>query len=194
MLLLQDDKIASRKSWLNSVSLVVQTHTLFSFSSTNWLRSESRDLRLRGLFCECMAFVYGTNWLVWHVLVFNCLFNKKCINAGKQTAHVKPSHWVLEVKKGIFACIEGFLCYCKSMKYSQRVCYFLMLLHFQHNRSCVWLERVLWGFLKSYGQKRWIAEDVLLIHKPQKEKRADITQRIKHNPTNTLLEHINKRE
>lgn len=64
-----------------------RAHTLFPFSSINWLRSES-------LFCECMAFVCGTR-LVWHVLVFNSFFNEKCINAAKETALVKPIHWVL---------------------------------------------------------------------------------------------------
>lgn len=188
MLLLQDDKIASRKSWLNGV----QTHILYFLSQApiDWEVS---------LFCKCMAFVYGTSWLVWHVLVFNSLFNKQCISAGKETALVKPSHWVLtsersEERNLSMHWMFCILCYCKSMKYSQRVCYFLMLLHFQHNCCCVWLEQVLWVFLKSYGQKRWIAEDILLVHKPQKEKSADITQRIKHNPTNTLLEHINKTE
>lgn len=63
-------------------------HTSFSFSSTNRLRSES-------LFCKCMDFVCGTSWCVWQVLVFNSLFNKKCINAGKETALVKPIHWAL---------------------------------------------------------------------------------------------------
>lgn len=62
-------------------------HTLFSFSSTNRLRSES-------LFCKRMAFC-GTSWLVRQVLVFDSLFIKKCINAGKETALVKPIHWAL---------------------------------------------------------------------------------------------------
>ncbi|XP_073708718.1 contactin-associated protein-like 5 [Garra rufa] len=35
---------------------------------------------------------------------------------------------------------------------------------------------VLGGFLKSYGQKHYISEDVYLIHKAEKDKSADITQ------------------
>ncbi len=171
----------------------MQTHILYFLSQApiDWEVS---------LFCKCMAFVYGTSWLVWHVLVFNSLFNKQCINAGKETALVKPSHWVLTSESSEERNLSMHWMFCIFYVIAKA----WNILNGSVISSCCCISSIIaavFGLSRCYecfwshtDKSVESAEVILLIHKPQKEKSADITQRIKHNPTNTLLEHINKME